>query len=70
VRGYLESAWERAMKVQEVVLRAMAKRIGWWQAAEIRVAIRRTICGPATDSDIRLIHDHSGALKVLTIRTS
>jgi transposase len=26
---------ERPMKVQEVILRAMAKRITWWQAAEI-----------------------------------
>jgi transposase len=26
---------ERAMKVQEVILRAMAKRITWWQAAEV-----------------------------------
>jgi transposase len=26
---------ERAMKVQEVILRALAKRITWWQAAEI-----------------------------------
>lgn len=26
---------ERAMKVQEVILRAMAGRINWWQAAEI-----------------------------------
>ena len=32
---YPESAVERAMKVQEVILRAMAKRITWWQAAEI-----------------------------------
>jgi transposase len=30
-----EAAWERAMKIQEVMLRAMAKRIAWWQAAEI-----------------------------------
>ena len=30
-----EAAWERAMKVQEVILRAIAKRITWWQAAEI-----------------------------------
>jgi len=30
-----EVAMERAMKVQEVMLRAMAKRITWWQAAEI-----------------------------------
>jgi hypothetical protein len=28
-------AWERAMKTQEVILRAMAKRITWRQAAEI-----------------------------------
>jgi transposase len=28
-------AWERAMKVQEVILRAMGKKITWWQAAEI-----------------------------------
>jgi hypothetical protein len=34
VRGYSESAWELAMKVQEVILQAMAKRITWWQAAE------------------------------------
>jgi hypothetical protein len=26
---------QRAMKVQEVILRAIAKRIPWWQAAEI-----------------------------------
>ncbi len=30
-----EAAWERAMKVQGVILRAMAKRITWWQAAEV-----------------------------------
>jgi transposase len=30
-----ETAWERAMKIQEVILRAMAKEITWWQAAEI-----------------------------------
>src|SRR2546428_12130678 len=33
--GYSKAAMERAMKVQEVILRAMAKRITWWQAAEI-----------------------------------
>jgi transposase len=32
---YPQTAVERAMKVQEVILRAMAKRITWWQAAEI-----------------------------------
>jgi len=30
-----EAVVERAMKVQEVILRAIAKRITWWQAAEI-----------------------------------
>jgi transposase len=30
-----EAVVERAMKVQEVILRAMAKRITWWEAAEI-----------------------------------
>ena len=29
------SAVERAMKLQDVMLRAMAKRITWFQAAEI-----------------------------------
>lgn len=35
MRRYSEAAWERAMKVQKVILRAMAKRTTWWQAAEI-----------------------------------
>jgi transposase len=30
-----EAAMERAMKVQDVMLQAMAKKITWWQAAEI-----------------------------------
>src|SRR5260221_3494986 len=30
-----EAAWETAMKVHEGMLRAMAKRITWWQAAEV-----------------------------------
>ncbi len=32
---YRKAAMERAMKVQEAILRAMAKKITWWQAAEI-----------------------------------
>src|SRR5947209_10927036 len=32
---YPKAAMERAMKVQEVILRALAKKITWWQAAEI-----------------------------------
>src|SRR6516162_10966175 len=35
MRFYPESAVERAMKIQEVILRAMAKKISWGQAAEI-----------------------------------
>ena len=34
-KQYGEAAVERAMKVQEVIMRAMAKRISWWEAAEI-----------------------------------
>ena len=33
--SYSKAAMERAMKMQEVILRAMAKKITWWQAAEI-----------------------------------
>ena len=34
-RQYRAAAVERAMKVQEVIMRAMAKQMTWWQAAEI-----------------------------------
>ncbi|MBV9435248.1 MAG: ISNCY family transposase [Acidobacteria bacterium] len=33
--AYSRAAVERAMKVQEVILRALAKKITWWQAGEI-----------------------------------
>jgi transposase len=33
--SYSKAAVERAMKVQEVILRAIAKKMTWWQAAEI-----------------------------------
>ena len=35
MESYSRAAVERAMKVQEVILRAVAKKITWWQAAEI-----------------------------------
>ena len=35
MHSYPRAAVERMMKVQEVILRAMAKKISWWQAAEI-----------------------------------
>ena len=34
-KQYRATAVERAMKVQEVIMKAMAKRITWWEAAEI-----------------------------------
>ena len=33
--SYTKAAMERAMKVQEVILRALARKITWYQAAEI-----------------------------------
>jgi transposase len=39
----LSAAAERAMKVQEVILKAMAKLITWWQAAEILGIHERTM---------------------------
>ena len=35
MESYPKAAMERAMKVQDVMLQAMAKKITWWQAAEI-----------------------------------
>ena len=36
---YSKAAMERAMKVQEVILRALAKKITWWQESG-RLAVR------------------------------
>jgi transposase len=33
--GYSEAAWERAMRIQDVVLRALSGEIHWFKAAEI-----------------------------------
>ena len=35
MEAYPRVAMERAMKVQDVMLQAMAKKVTWWQAAEI-----------------------------------
>jgi transposase len=40
---YSAAEMERMMKIQEVLLRAMAKRITWWQAAEIIGVTDRTM---------------------------
>jgi hypothetical protein len=37
--SYSKTLMERAMKVQEVLLRATAKKITYWQAAEILVSV-------------------------------
>jgi len=34
MESYPKAALERSMKIQEVILRAVGKRITWWQAAE------------------------------------
>ena len=46
MKFYSEAAMELAMKIQEVILRAMAKRISWWQAAEFNGegAVARRYC--------------------------
>src|SRR5215468_946898 len=41
--SYPRAAMERAMKVQDVMLQAMAKKITWWQAAEILGISNRTM---------------------------
>jgi transposase len=42
-RQYSAAEVERMMKIQEVLLRAMAKKITWWQAAEIIGVTDRTM---------------------------
>lgn len=42
-RQYSAAEMERMMKIQEVLLRAMAKKITWWQAAEIIGVTDRTM---------------------------
>jgi transposase len=42
-RQYTAAEMERMMKVQDVLLQAMAKKITWWQAAEILAVTDRTM---------------------------
>ncbi len=49
-----EAAWERTVKVQDVILRAVAKRITWWQAAEILGISDRSMALEATLRGARL----------------
>ena len=41
--GYPEAVWERAMKVREVILRALSGEIHWFRAAEILGTSARTL---------------------------
>jgi transposase len=41
--GYSEAAWERAMRIQDVILRALSGEIHWFQAAEILGYSTRTM---------------------------
>jgi len=43
MKPYSEAAVERMMKVQEVILRAMAGKLRWWQAVEILGITERTM---------------------------
>ena len=43
MKHYSETAVERMMKIQEVILRALAGKLQWWQAAEILGVSGRTI---------------------------
>jgi transposase len=43
LQEYSAASMERTMKVQEVIMRAMAKQITWWQAAEILGVSTRTM---------------------------
>jgi hypothetical protein len=52
------AALERAVKVQEVILRALAKKISWWQAAEI------------TGSPIDRCDGGSGATRSMAMRVA
>jgi hypothetical protein len=40
---YTAAEMERMMKVQDVLLKAMAKKISWWAAAEIVGVTDRTM---------------------------
>ena len=41
--SYPPAAWERAMKVREVILQALAGKMSWWQAADVLGMSPRTL---------------------------
>ena len=54
--SYSKAAVERAMKVQEVMLRAMAKKITWWQAAEESGLSMRTLQYAIERGELASVH--------------
>ena len=62
MRRYPEDAWERAMKVQEVILRALAKRSSGGQAAEIIGLADRSLRRGRSEPET-MEPDRSGATK-------
>ena len=49
---YSQVAMERAMKVQEIILRAIAKKITWIQAAQI-IGIAAQPAAPLSETPLR-----------------
>ena len=54
--GYPDAAWERAMKVQDVILLGLSGEIHWFRAAEI-IGI-----SPRTLRRMRRRHELGGAM--------
>ena len=66
--SYPEAAWERAMKVQEVIMKALTGELHWYRAADILGELRRLGAGCARCADLQFRHsdiadgmaDHAG----------
>src|SRR6202035_1183816 len=54
--SYPRAAMERAMKVQDVMLQAMAKKITWWQAAEL-LGIREPHMRRCVQAHLEVVYD-------------
>ena len=63
-----EGAWERVMKVQEVIWGAMAKKITWWQAAEILGISDRSMRRWRQHYQERVVKIEDGRGKILELR--
>ena len=50
--SYPDAAWERAMNIQEVILKALSGEIHWFQAADI-LGLSRGRCGGGASATSR-----------------